>query len=322
MTDYSLDDRFIENRAAWTDYWKTFTIERFGAVLAVIALVVAVAGYINQHGGLLNLTNIFGDFYANVSSELISIVITVLVVDRLNRAREKRDNEALQARLDEQELTRLKALLGSNENVVTKIAVAELSAKGWLEDGSLADTYLREANLTGAYLRGAWLQGSTLRFVNLEGANLMDANLEDTNLSYAQISGANLSFAQISNSILYAAIFENAELSSANLESTNLEGIHLKGANVRHANLSGANMVDSYLEGTNLMDSNLEGVDLMYANLEHTNMYGVRCNEKTILPDGTTWTSDVDWAVFGAVELNAKGWNAYRKEHGLDKKSE
>ena len=93
-----------------------FTLDNFAIALIVFAVVIVGFGYFNQHGGAISWTNIFGDFYANVSSELISIVITVLVLERLNNRRQ-----------DKQELTRLKALLGSNEAVVTKIAVAELT---------------------------------------------------------------------------------------------------------------------------------------------------------------------------------------------------
>ncbi|MEL6526857.1 MAG: pentapeptide repeat-containing protein, partial [Chloroflexota bacterium] len=64
-------------------------------------------------------------------------------------------------RQDEGDLRRLKALLSSNEAVVTKIAIAELAAKGWLKDGSLKDAYLSGANLEGAYLSGAKLPDGT-----------------------------------------------------------------------------------------------------------------------------------------------------------------
>lgn len=323
MTDYTLDDRLIENRAAWTDYWKTFTIERFGAVLAVIALVVAVAGYINQHGGLLNLTNILGDFYANVSSELISIVITVLVVDRLNRAREQRDNEALQTRLDEQELSRLKALLGSNENVVTKIAVAELSAKGWLEDGSLKAINLENANLQGvdmgkanlqeAYMGEVNLQEAYLQEANLQFANLVEANLSAINLGYANLRGINLADSNLSGARLWNVNLSDARLRKANIKDADLSETNLYGTNLRYANLHGAH----------LWYTNLQMADLSFANLKYANVYGVICNEKTTLPDGTQWTPEINWSNYGAVEIeNWDDWQAYRKEHGLDKPSE
>lgn len=328
MTTYNLDDRLKENRATWTDYWKTFTIERFGATLALIALIVAVGGYINQHGGLVNLTTILGDFYANVSSELISIVITVLVVDRLNRTRELRDADAVQARLDEQELTRLKALLGSNEVTVSKIAVAELKAKGWLTDGALEDMDLGGANLAGANLEGANLSGvdlgdanlagTKLRQANLAGARLKGADLSDADLFKTDLVGVRLDFANLSGARLGFANLSGAKLRQANLSNADLEKANLSSVDLYKANLSGADLQVSNLAGADLEKANLAGADLRYVNLEHANIYDIQCDTNTVLPHKRKWTEAVDWTKFGAVMLDWNEWEAYRKEQGLD----
>ena len=92
MTDYTLDDRLQENKDAITDYWSNLTLQQLGIMPGVVAFSVALLGYLNQHVDFWTnigwLTNIFGDFYANVSSELVSIVITVLVLDRLSERRQ------------------------------------------------------------------------------------------------------------------------------------------------------------------------------------------------------------------------------------------
>ena len=121
----------------WPRYLQSLKIEHFGIGLGVLALIIFIVGYFDQYT-ILSIRQIFEDFYANVSSELISIVITVLVLEGFY---ERRQNA--------QELTRLKALLGSNENVVTKIAIAELKAKGWLEDGSLQGANLWRSGSVG-----------------------------------------------------------------------------------------------------------------------------------------------------------------------------
>ncbi|MEL6406935.1 MAG: pentapeptide repeat-containing protein [Chloroflexota bacterium] len=103
-------------------------------------------------------------------------MITVAVLERLNARRQ-----------DKQELTRLKALLGSNEAVVTKIAISELRARGWLRDGSLRDASLFRANLSSSDLEEADLSGANLGKANLSGADLRKANLAHANLNNATL---------------------------------------------------------------------------------------------------------------------------------------
>ncbi len=327
MTEYTLDDRWQENRATWANYWKSFTIERFGATLAFLALIVAIAGYINQHGLLVNLTNILGDFYANVSSELISIVITVLVLDRLNARRQ-----------NVQELARLKALMGSNEVTVTKIAIAELRAKGWISDGSLKDANLFGANLSGADLMRANLTNVVLWHSNLSNADLYDANLSrakcrSANLSGANCENANLSGADfntdatdennavtnLSGSKLALANLSKVQMSEANLSNADLSRANLSAADMGFVNLTGANLMQANLFNANLDSANLEGAILFDSKLQHANVYGVQCNTNTILPDGKAWSKGVDWSEYGAVVIaDLDKWQAYRKEHRLD----
>ncbi len=361
----TFDKRRAQNAAYLREFRDTIaswvTIEHFGFVLAALALALAVTGYMNQHNGLWHslqtVTNILEDFYANVSSELISIVMTVLVLERLNKRRQ-----------DAQELTRLKALLGSNENVVTKIAVAELRARGWLYDGSLKDAKLRganleasnllRANLEGADLMVAHLEGTVLQGAHLEGARLWDAHLENVDLRRAHLEGADLGGAHLEGANLWAVHLEGADLANANLEGANLGNVHLEGARLWDTNLEGANLRGAHLEGADLYNAHLEGADLMVAHLEganlggahleganlwavhlegadlrgahlegaylvsarlkHANMEGVQCDENTILPNGNKWTSGVDWSQFGAVEIEYwEPWQAYRRGHGL-----
>ncbi|MEL7433411.1 MAG: hypothetical protein AAFN11_05645, partial [Chloroflexota bacterium] len=113
-----------------------------GSTLITLAIVIAIIGFLTNTD-INNLGGMFHEFYANISSELISIAITVAFIDSINKRRQ-----------DNQELTRLKALLASNESVVTKIAIAELNACGWLRDGSLQGVQLRRGKLQDTQLRG------------------------------------------------------------------------------------------------------------------------------------------------------------------------
>ena len=286
MAQNTFDKRWKENREAWTFN----SIQTFGIVLMLLAGVVAVVGYLNQHT-VVSISNILSDFYANVSSELISIVITVLVLDAMNARRQ-----------DRQELTRLKALLGSNESVVTKIAVAELSAKGWLKDGKLSEAVLWNANLSGANLQSANLEGARLFEANLDGADLFKANLDSADLRHVNLEGATLQSANLEGAILASANLERINLRLANLEEVelwcaNLEGAilkfaNLRGANLKFANLRGGILGDANLEGACLGGANLEGAILQSANLEGAFLEGV------ILPDGMMWANDVDMKRF------------------------
>lgn len=274
MTAYGLDDRIQENRATWGRFWQRLidgvSIERFGKTLGTIALVIFILGYLDQHHDLFAsipiLSNLFGDFYANVSSELLSIVITVLVLDRFYSQRQ-----------NEQELRRLKALLGSEENVVTKMAVAELSARQWLYDGSCRGTMLENANLQSARLNMANFQGSDLTRANLHRANLGGAKL------------------------------------NASLLLANLQGANLGAANLRGADLGGANLQGAFLNGANLKSADLDEANLQHANVfgVKCNTDTTLSNGKQWTPD-VDWTEFGavemdDW----------QEWYAYQREHGL-----
>ena len=288
---------------------KVSGLNRFGFILAAIAIIIGVLGYLNQHHNMLpGLTDIFGDFYANVSSELISIVITVLVLEGFY---ERRQNA--------QELSRLKAMLGSDENFVTKIAVAELKLRGWLYDKSLEGTDLSSADLSRLYLMKASLPETRLGEANLSNAKMSRANLSNATLRKVNLSGASLTKVNLSGAFLAAGNLSGAKLYKANLSEAYLRQVNLSSALLSVTNLSRANLRGANLLGAELSKANLSGANMRDARLDHANMYGVICNEDTILPDESNWTPDVGWTKFGAVVIeNRKDWQTYRREHGLD----
>lgn len=333
MTDNILNQKWQENRAAWTFN----QLQTFGIIMLVIAIIVFFIGYQIKYEDLWEniqyFANLAEDFYANVSSELISIVITVLIVDRLNRQREQRDQVLVQERLDYQELKRLKALLGSKENVVNKVAIEGLKARGWLKDGSLqgldlwfgnfeninlGEANLQKVNLFEANLQQANLGHANLRKANFVRANLQEAELFNANLQNADLLSANLRETLFSNANLERATLRRANLTRAILSRTNLEEATLRFATVEGALFYDANLRNADLLGANLRTAdmrkvNLSGADLAGAELENANMAGVQCDGKTRLPDGENWTPDVDWSQFGAVEMEDwDEWLAYK----------
>ncbi|MCI0353175.1 MAG: pentapeptide repeat-containing protein, partial [Acidobacteriales bacterium] len=228
---------------AWLKRFKSsdwLTVQRVGVVLLTLAVISGVIGYILQHPEGFSLRQLITDFYTNVSTELTSIAITVLLIDTLNRRREQRVEESR----EREQLTRQ---LGSSVNEVAKRAAEELRARGWLTDGSLQECDLRIANLEEAKLWKADLQGVNLQWAKLKKANLngsvmVGANLTQANLQAARCGGADLRGANLFEAKLYRVNFNGAYLREANLSGAHLEGARLEGADLRNAVLEGAHL--------------------------------------------------------------------------------
>lgn len=222
--------RFAEGLRQFVSWW---TVGRVGLALAILGVVATVAGHLAQYGRF-DLQQVYQDLYANLGTELLSIAITVLIIDQLAQRRDEqqrreREREREQIKL-EHEKERLIRQLGSSMNVHAKRAAEELRAQGWLEDGSLVKAPLTGANLEGANLRHANLAAARLFRANLKGAGMFRANLERAQLRGAKLQGARLGSANL----------RHANLAGANLEDTYLSGAKLEGANLLKANLKGA----------------------------------------------------------------------------------
>jgi len=205
-----------------------------GVAVLVSAFLVGILGYLSQHGyiHLREATRqILAYLSANVSTELASIAITILVVDALYEHRET-----------EREKRRLILQMGSPDNAFAREAVRALHSHEWLYDGSLKRANLGGANLQGAMLNDANLQGAHLVGANLQKAFLWSAKLQETNLSGAKLQGATLNGAKL----------QRAFLAWARLQGANLKWAHLQGANLHGAKLQGANLHDAKLQGANL----------------------------------------------------------------------
>lgn len=194
------------------------TAEHIGIVLAVLGLVIAASGHLDQYGSF-NMRQLFHDLYANLGAELASIAVTILIIDRLNQRREVRSEKA-----------RLIREMGSRDNGTALRAVDELRARGWLHDGSLYHADLKYANMEHAILDGADLENAYLSFANLENADLRNANLRGAILRCANLQGA----------LLLNANLQASKLLEADLQAARLQGADLEGATLTQANLAGA----------------------------------------------------------------------------------
>ena len=61
-----------------------------GFLLLFFGLITGIEGYKLQYPDEFDQAVLFRDFYANVSTEAISIAITVIIIDSLNKWREAR----------------------------------------------------------------------------------------------------------------------------------------------------------------------------------------------------------------------------------------
>jgi len=216
---------------------------------------------------LVTLTLISSDdsFFGKFRYEAISIALTVIVIDELNRHRANREFKEATIRQ-----------LASRSNDFALDAARIVVEKGWHNDGSLVGVSLKGANLAGAKLNGSNLEGTSLI-----GANLSDAILVDTNLAFAELKSATLT----------GAILIHADLMSAQLDKANLAGANLLYANLQDATLFGTRLENAILGLPNFMgdllfDINLEGalysVDTTWPKGFDPRASGARLLPKTI----------------------------------------
>lgn len=205
-----------------------------------------------------------GDYASDMFSEALGVLVTIIVLDRLNAIRQRqREEEALKRRLVRE--------AGSRDNERALSAIDWLRAEGWLtDDGSLLkDALLNHANLRGSNLEGANLEGADLANANLSAAILREVILRDATLIAAQLQQADLWVAQMQRADLQQANLKQADLYKANLEDARLDEANFQGATMGAVNLRGAT-----LEATNLQQADLEEADLREANLWEADLRG------------------------------------------------
>src|SRR5215471_5530203 len=179
------------------------TVERAAKAILIIGLV-CIAGY--WYPASWVASGFVQAFYTSAASSLLSIALTVLLIDRLQGQRERAE---LKRRLIRE--------MGSADRSVAVRAAREITAAGWTKDASLDNVDFQLANLDGANLEGAQLHGvnlknSSLRSTNLQGANLSKAQLSKCVAEGANLKGANLAGADMSKASLSKAILDDADM--------------------------------------------------------------------------------------------------------------
>lgn len=163
------------------------TTRLIGIILLMFTLLGAMIGYMQSYPITVSFWQFLTRFFIDLSPQLATIIVTVLVLDFLN---ERREQKRMRWQLIHE--------MASQDNHVARRAAFELSERGWLMDGHLENVDLRYANLTGANLANA-----NFCHANLQHAQLANAELQNADLSEADLYGANLSGAQLQNANLF-----------------------------------------------------------------------------------------------------------------------
>lgn len=274
----------------WRDIPFTGDENKFNMQLSAGTLLVLIGIFI---GSMLFRHD--SGYATNLYTELLSISVTVFILDlradwRENRRREREIKE------------RLIRDAGSTVNDAAKAAIDEIRKRGWLVGA--------DSLLIGVDLKRANLREARFDLANLSGADLFDAELRGANLRNALLVGVNLQNADLQDAHIWAANLENASLWGADLRHANLRKTNLSHSDLLSARLDGADLQDCDLSGANLAAANLRSADLRGANLQgaklihRTEMGDVAITEfdqSTILPDGRSWSLEIDLTDYGAI---------------------
>lgn len=208
------------------DYPSTYPLA-LGLLILAIGFLLGATWFKGDDNGLSYATNLY--------TELISIGITVIILDRINQWRDDR-------RLKHNLLEDLK----SSSVAPAVNALERLRREGWLDGNSLIDKDLKRANWEGAYIGG----------LNFENADMRDINLKNTTAFDGQ---------QHQPIIFKKAYLWGANLQKARLCEANLQQAKLWGANLQQADLEGANLQQADLGGANLTDINWDANQAEYS---------------------------------------------------------
>ena len=286
-------------------------LEKAQVGLLLLAIIIIVLEFDSSKYG--KWETYLDSFNAGFGTELAGILITIFILDKLQARRaEATEKEALVLQM------------GSPDNAFAIEAVRQLSAKGWLVDGTLQKAMLGKADLNGANLSWADLSGAVLYDAKLIEADLYEANLSKAYLSEAKLIGANLIGAKLIGARLFkadlnGANLNDAKLSRAYLEEADLSGVDLSGANLIAANLKNAKC-EKHLHEIGSRDThqpNVFGSDLLAQRLDanaewlrlqneveqsRTKFIGATYNSEIVWPH-----DDFDPVAAGAILVDDKG---------------
>lgn len=166
---------------------------------------------------LITVVNPIDSFLGSLRNDAITVAVTVIVIEELNRYRSEQE--------DKQRIIRQ---MGSRSNEFALEAARLVIENGWSNDialyqNGLMGANLQKANLAKANLQKVYMWGVNLQEAYLWGANLREAILREANLQQAKLLYANLQQADLRKANLYSAFLLHTNLLGANLQGANLQ---------------------------------------------------------------------------------------------------
>lgn len=263
----------------------------------------------------------------NIYTELLSVIGTILVLDFLQERREeRREIIAHQERLVRDVSSPIHATAISALNnirrlkwlgkIITSPVTGEIV---WKDNESiLSEADLSFADLHEADLFHANLSKTSLYMVNLKNAVLQEANLKETYLVRSDLSNAVLDDANLTKAFLGEACLNGASLTGCDLtgvscletqfEHAIMDSVKMVGADLSFSNLRNGFLFRADLRGSDLSSSELSGANLLDADLSDAIIQKNTIFDKdTTLPNGEMWSSECDFALFGAEVREIEG---------------
>jgi uncharacterized protein YjbI with pentapeptide repeats len=237
---------------------------------------------------ILRLVDTLLAYVTNVWTELLGIIMTILVLDRLN---ERRVREELKRRLIGE--------ARGQSNEAAKVAIDRMREEGWLiKSGGntclLAGAQLQNAKLMDANFEDAHMENTYLYQAKLQGANFTGTFLKLADLSETDLRGANLRRTTMQEAFLRKTNLQETVISEVSFQQADLAEADMCRATLVNINFTRVILWEAKLENAKFINTILEGADLEKANLCGTNAHeenNFKCDENTILPDGNKWTS-------------------------------
>lgn len=242
--------------------------------MLLIAFLIAIFGFINRDNAEVLPANLIGDFYANLSTELASIAITILLIDGINEWRQNRQ-------LKEQ----LKRDLLSRVTDFAVRAVDELREHQWLDEifdevksdlqrVKLSDAKLSKVNLNNANLKSAILENAVLKNAFLNGADLSGAIMNECDLTKSVLIRAKMNRTTLNKAILIQATLDHSDLVNVDLTSADLTNANVNKCDLTEAKLTNAILNNAKLFKAELIQANLREAFLRNAELQSANLWG------------------------------------------------